>query len=597
MLTPRRFRQSAPGDFLGDNYVDNRNRLLYPEMTARLRSYSSSSSRQIWIEGSVSGFILDLDSSIPDYVFSLIDVYRQGKGRLDQLTAGMPRSKATEPSSKPVELTAANNPYVSLPTSNVVMSLVFSSGQIRIHNKVTPRLSRTSSSFTNASRRRLEDGDPLADTFNLPVVTVWGEYRATPASNKLGSEVEPSILMFRSTVHSSQNSLKPTLLPFVTDVVSHVETRMRRSSQMIPSSPSIKMHDLSIVSEKLSTTQSGSSMQISFSLRIDQSKLEFTCQPDVNVVAGLHWDSGGFVLNVLPSARRVTFTGTVDGLTVSLKHGFLSEDSVRLNARDLSFLVTFAKESQALGSQAGSISAVLDTEFSGSLRMSRFQDVLCFKAVWLDRIPVFAAQNVQTKTVVKPAIETLPHGVQPKQDIATAILIRARRITFDADLGQQISTVVLDLTNTLVRTTLTGALHEVSLFVEDLSILAKGSLSGRVAVPRCIFQTIRRIPTDGAAVEKGGKMLELCMTSGALSIILVSDHQKLLHYLYVLCKSPLSKTDLGIPAPNHSRFLCSTTGPKNTRKGAKISIHYPFLSSSTAPQSWLQLQCLRFPSS
>ena len=63
-----------------------------------------------------------------------------------------------------------------------------------------------------------------------------------------------------------------------------------------------------------------SSMKISFSLRIDQSKLMLTCRPDANVIAGLHWDSGGFIINIAPGARRVSFTGTVGGLTVALKH-------------------------------------------------------------------------------------------------------------------------------------------------------------------------------------------------------------------------------------------------------------------------------------
>ena len=84
-------------------------------------------------------------------------------------------------------------------------------------------------------------------------------------------------------------------------------------------------------------------MQISFSLRIDQSKLELTCQPDVNVVAGVHWDSGGFMVNISPGARKVTFTGAVGGLTIGLKHGFLSEECVKLDARNLAFSADFAK--------------------------------------------------------------------------------------------------------------------------------------------------------------------------------------------------------------------------------------------------------------
>ena len=132
-------------------------------------------------------------------------------------------------------------------------------------------------------------------------------------------------------------------------------------------------------------------MQISFSLRIDQSKLELTCQPDANVIAGAHWDSGGFVVHVLPGFKQVSFTGSVGGLSVGLRHGFLSEDCVHLNANDLSFNVTLA-ESEYGGTQK-TLSVVMDTEFTGGVRFSRLQDILCFKAVWLDRIPVFTNRN------------------------------------------------------------------------------------------------------------------------------------------------------------------------------------------------------------
>ncbi|KAG1803378.1 hypothetical protein EV424DRAFT_1305864, partial [Suillus variegatus] len=56
--------------------------LVYPYMTAWLRSDTSLLSRHFWFFGNVSGFILDLDSNIPDYIFSLIDVYHQGRERM-----------------------------------------------------------------------------------------------------------------------------------------------------------------------------------------------------------------------------------------------------------------------------------------------------------------------------------------------------------------------------------------------------------------------------------------------------------------------------------------------------------------------------------
>ncbi|KAG5648496.1 hypothetical protein DXG03_003107 [Asterophora parasitica] len=523
-----RFRQSAPGDFSGETH-QTRNRLVYPEMEAQLRTVRSASSRHIWVGANVSGFVLDLDSSIPSYVFSLIDVYRQGKDRVDRLSSSLPRTpSAMEPESE-VQLV---RPHTTIPTSSLFASLKFLSGKVRVYSGAASKLYRTRpfahSHQEPSDEQVMEIG---AEVFNLPVVSVWAEYRATPASHKLGGprDVEPSILMFKSTVHSSQNTLRPTLLPFITELVSHVEARMRRVSLQSLHPLSTVVTDVSTALHEQETVDPVSSMRISFSLRIDQSKLELTCQPDVNVIAGLHWDSGGFVVNVSPGARKVTFTGSVAGLTLGLKHGFLSEDCVMLDARNLAFSVTFAKLEAEQGGSVSSVSGILDTEFLGVVRFSRLQDILCFKAVWLDRIPIFNSQaaTVAPRTPARTSA-TMPSIAQTKQHFTTAILVRIRQITLDVDLGQSISAMTLDLKDAVMRTKLTDVMSELSVFVEDLAITAKGNVAGHARVPKCVFQTIR----SAESCSSGGiiRMLELSMTSGPLVVSLESDHQKLLHY-------------------------------------------------------------------
>ncbi|TFK44762.1 hypothetical protein BDQ12DRAFT_730786 [Crucibulum laeve] len=536
-----RFRQSVSSDFAAENH-QTRNRLVYPEMTAQLRTSKSANSRQIWLGANVSGFILDLDSTIPDYVFSLVDVYRQGKDRVERLSSSVPRT----PSSATPSVESAKKPmekyYTAIPTSNVFGSLTFSSGKVRVYSGSATTLFRSRS--VSNSVQELSDEQVLslgAEVFNLPVVSVWAEYRATPASQKhtIGNEQEPSILMFKSTVHSSQNTLRPKLLPFVTELVSHVEARMRKISSQTSRPPSLAVsHVPSVVtSRRDENVDAVSSMRISFSLRIDQSKLELTCQPDVNVIAGLHWDSGGFIVNVSPGARKVSFTGSVAGLRIGLKHGFLSEDCVRLDARNLSFSVSFAKVESNDGIALSSISVVLDTEFHGAVRFSRLQDILCFKAVWLDRIPIFNAQSFpEPKTPGKLSISTptesqLPHT--GKQGLSTVILVRIRQITLDVDLGQSISAITLDLKQAVMRTKLTEASNELSIQVGEVEILARGNLSGHARVPNCVFQTIRRKDTDSLyTLYSSGecRMLELRLTSGALVVSLESDHQEILHY-------------------------------------------------------------------
>ncbi|KAG5342712.1 hypothetical protein C0989_010680 [Termitomyces sp. Mn162] len=540
------FRQSVPDDYSGENHI-TRNRLVYPQMKAQLRAARPSSAlSHIYVKADVSGFILDLDSSIPSYIFSLIDVYRQGKNRMEKISHSLPRAPSGLDTSN-TEMLQAEGTCPMLATSNLFASMTFRSGKVRVYSRAASRLYQGST----FSKKHQEPSDEQvmefgAEVFNLPVVSVWTEYRATPTSQRLLSSSEPEapILMFKSTVHSSQNTLRPTLLPFVTELVKHIETRLRRVSLQISQPAQTLVEEPLPPAPEQNHMDSATSLRISFSLRIDQSKLELTCQPDVNVIAGLHWDSGGFAVSVSPGARKITFTGSVGGLTLGLKHGFLSEDCVRLDARNLAFSVAFAKVQGDRGALGNSFSIVLDTEFLGAVRFSRLQDILCFKAVWLDRIPVFnnPPSAVSAKTSIGPSTSAQYLAQTSRQQFTTIILIRIRRITVDVDLGQSISAMTLDLRDAFMRTNLTEIFSELSVFVDDLNIIAKGNVAGNVHVPKCVFQTIRS--TESSSNAKGrNQMLELNMTSGPLVVSLESDHQMLLHYrcvCYELCLPSLT---------------------------------------------------------
>ncbi|KAF8664381.1 hypothetical protein AX16_000752 [Volvariella volvacea WC 439] len=527
------FKQSDSKSFSGDKH-QTRNRLIYPEMKAQLRSKKIGATRRVQIVADVSGFILDLDSSIPDYVFSLVDVYRQGKARVERLAAMAPRTPL------PVEDIAPSQPpsgklRSDVLISNVIGSLTFASGTVRIHSigaAVFPR----SRSLSHAKHEPSEDlgFEEGADVFCLPIVSVWAEYRAAPSSSKIpvdqDDDVATSLLIFKSTVHSSQNTLHPTLLPFMTELVSHIEARMRRISLRpeLPSSLAVPTLRSSITPLEPETMPSVASLQISFSLRIDQSKLELTCQPDVNVVAGVHWESGGFMINISPGARKVNFSGSVGGLMVGLKHGFLSENCVKLDARNLAFSVNFSKFSRE-EAPTNTLSITLDTQFWGEVRFSRLQDILCFKAVWLDRIPVFN-QPITTPGKATKTSPLPPPQSQPKASFSTVVLLHIREIELEVDLGQSISLATLNLQDALMQTKLTDSIRELSVLVANVVIYATGNLSGRVTVPNCIFSTSRRMGIESASGVESSRMLELRMTSGALVAHAKSGEQQLLQY-------------------------------------------------------------------
>lgn len=505
-------------------------------MTAQVKSDHSPDSRTLRVSADVSGFILDIDSTIPVYVFSLIDVYQRGKERFERMAESiesMPRSFSTLDATPRIPMATLEPHYDALPTSNVVGSLIFHSGKVRLYCDATPTHSRVRSISMSAHEMGEDYSisviEASADVFNLPEVSVWAEYRARSAAGKIRDQKDVSTLVFKTTVHSSSNMFKPTLLPFLRELVDHVENRLNNSNPAHTKRPSISTPRPSssplIPYVAVRDQDSVSSMQISFSLRVDQSKLELTCQPDANVIAGVHWESGGFVINISPGFKQVAFTGSVGGLSVGLKHGFLSEDCVHLNANNLSFNVTIAEF--GYGGPQKTLSVVLDTEFTGGVRFSRLQDILCFKAVWLDRIPVFASRN-ESPTLSTEGSSPVVTVDSDHQHLDTAVLVRLRHMKLEVDFGQSISSTNIEFREAVLRTKITRRIYEFSLEVAKSSIVATGNISGRGSVPNFLFRT-RRKREDGRAADIT-EMLNLTMTSGPLDLAIESDHQQILQY-------------------------------------------------------------------
>lgn len=512
------------------------NRLVYPEMTARVQSETTLTSRRLYFVAGISGFVLDLDPSIADYVFSLVDVYRHGKLQVEKLASALPKSPSGSSSYSPLQEFSFEPQRDSSLTVVVQASMKFLSGTVRMHaSSVGSTMPTLPSTYSQAYSKL----NPDAEIFSLPEVSVWCEYRNTPPQSRMPFTPiqNASFAIVKCTIHSSSNTLQPTLLPFATEIVHKFEKRMqkaawrstRKVSTMTQSTLSLSSPQ-SVRSTARQTAQS--SLQISFSLRVDRSRLELTCKPDVNVTSGLHWESGGFVITVSPGAQSASVTGSVGGLTVSLKHGFLTEECLRLDAKNLSFSVSFTKAEAPLGHQVNSISIVVDTEFAGSVRFSRLQDFLCFKAVWLDRIPILNS-NVTHHDTVEPT-PNRPNTAEVyqshKQGFSTAIAVRVRRISLEADLGQSISTISLDLTCARLRTFLTQKISEIGVSVDSVDLQARGNLSGHLRMPDFFFQTVRKRRGPSPDAEGRNNMLELSLTSGSLDIQLQSDWLWLLQY-------------------------------------------------------------------
>ncbi|KAG8747816.1 hypothetical protein FRC10_011261 [Ceratobasidium sp. 414] len=595
------FDQSQPSHFSGNTH-NARNRMLYPSMEADVRSEATSVARQIWVRAHVSGFEVDLEPSIANYLFSIVDVYRQGRDRIARLATYAPKSDAASSTASLAPPVTSNAQYSAVLTTNLKASFEFKSGRIRSHtpNVRASDLERSQSlpAFTSESEI-FEHG---VDTLDLPMVTAWLEYRATPASQKvLGStSLDQSTLVCNTTIHPISNVLRPSLLPFLADVFKRVQERLAQAPAPSQSPYIPPFSDLSTIHEGLSLDDSQhedppviGSMQVIFSLDVNKSTLDLTCQPDVNVVAGLNWEKGGFVITISPGAREVAVVGTLSSITAGIQHGYLNEDSVSAKAQNLAFSVDFRKLKSGSGFITNSVSVVVNTEVGAEMRFSRLQDLLCFKAVWLDRIPVFDSLARPAPAQPTPAVikAELPGGdrVPPNQPFQTLVLVNINKANIVADLGQTISKTTLDIESLAFRTKLCEEVSEATLTIARLELLSERAVVGYVRMPEFVFQTVRRRHGRLYHDQAGHlKMLDLVLKSGDIEAAMEYERQHLMHFhadpLHVTVFDDWSKVTPEIPI--HERevllefniqageilaYASTATIPKMITVGGKLS--------------------------
>ena len=520
-LTVGRFDQSSPSQFDGDKH-HSRNKLLYPGMKADFHSGTSTVARHWHASAYVDGFVLDLDPTIVDNVFGLVDLYRKGKDRIDRLTVmPQPTKLSSDTTAAAVEAS-----YLAVKTSNILVTLVFHMGKLHLRGTQPDIIE---------GRSTLDAESDVPDVIDFPTITVWGDFRATPAASKLSSsqDQEPSVLTFGSRVHRTTNRIQPSIFRFLIGFTEKIEDRLRLPDSGLSLSTQTTSSAGSDVSSRAGKEflPSGvlNGIQLSFSLRIDSSRLELDCAHDLGVVAALHWESGGFVVTVSPRARITHFAGAITGLEVDLrhlKHQAGTVQTAKADARNLAFSVSYLQTDDIEGILSHSVSIVVDTEFGAALRFDRLQDILIFKAIYVDRLPGTVPQQTANSTPVstKPT-ESIP-------GLTTHVLVRARLVDLHVDLGHNVAAAAIRLESLVVRSRIAGSVTDLSVFIAHTSLKFEEErpLGGFLRLPDFSFVTARRSDVQLGLKDGISKMLDVALSSGALDVVLQSEKRTLLQY-------------------------------------------------------------------
>lgn len=371
----QKFDQAREEDFNPRSH-NSLNSIVFPQMQCIIRRPSVG---QYIAHSVVSGIEIDWESSAIGLAFLLIDVYQLSNERFAKYAS---LSKVDLSSSNVSQPTKPSPPPTESFASSIRATFEFESGVISMHSKQSswnrqnnstsspragrPSNHRTGRSLSDFSHFRTSSIKPLAsdlsdhvDIFRLPGISVWSEYRE-------GITPEDSTnLQFNISIHSSNNQISPSLIPFISECASQLKARALRAptlapSAVLPSSPALEVE-----------STSSSSMKIGITLKLDQSKLDISCQPAAPVTATLTWVSGGIVINISPDVKGIEIATTIDGVAFSLAHDFSPEKCLSAEVRGITANVMF----QALEQGNGSLSVAVDVpDISAECNFRHFQD-------------------------------------------------------------------------------------------------------------------------------------------------------------------------------------------------------------------------------
>ncbi|ORY77194.1 hypothetical protein BCR35DRAFT_353168 [Leucosporidium creatinivorum] len=501
------FDQGRKEDFDGSTH-QSLNRVLLPEMKSTVRAATNG---PVFIHSQVSGLEIDLEPTVVAFAFSLIDVYRLSHERFAKFAL---QTTATAPSTSPLDEpapSAQSDPTTSPPASR------------------PPTRAQSTVPLQASLCKRPSKPEAAPDTVRLPSLSVWADYQET-------TEDDFTRLHVNIVIHASNNTLYPTLIPFISDVASQLKDRALRSpsSTSAPELATLKMTSITGPSITAPPTDSLGRLKVGVSLKVDQSRLEISCLPAAEVTARLTWESGGFLLTLSPDTRGIDFAVTVDGVAAGLRHSFSPEDCLLAEAKGIAASVSFKGAKDPSPTNSGVLSAVVNLpDVAAEMNFRHLQDWLCLKAVWLDRMDLGPADTSTSggKSLVTSTPPSTPTCEGPASSasssrVTTLVHVQVAKFRFLCDLGQAIGrfTFVADTITSRLRL-VPNESKNLSMGVKKLELVGQGRAGGSVVGEGLLFET--RLRNEGKA-SKASDLLHVQIGLGKVKASVEYEFHKIL---------------------------------------------------------------------
>ncbi|KAI8143386.1 hypothetical protein BJV82DRAFT_92680 [Fennellomyces sp. T-0311] len=473
----KRFDQNNEDHFLAERHP-RMNQMFLPSVTCHVYTRSQKPKRYVKIDAKIGGFEVDIDGALSEYINTLNVIYVKSMDRVNAFTKSTGVSSSSNSTS--TSASSSSNTPNELVYVDVEGMFDYQSGVVRMYPK------RHSG---EANRKRMRADKPGASSENaakmatvkVPGLTVWCTYQ-TPLGSFASAIDDAPRFHGDITIHESDNTLHPSLVQFLQEVIAGLKFGMQQSSERKASRSTATVEASSATSN---SSALDSNINASVTLRLSRTKLDLSCQPASKVVCSLSWDHSEFLMHSLSNeknaSRTMSCVGQIRNLSAIVKHHFSPEACLTARIDQLLMNAMLESERSHNTSDSDAISIIVKMPSANvDVNIRHLQDLLILSSFWFNQSSGSKQQPQQ-----QPPAEESP---TPKP-FARYVSLHTGIIILSVDLGQAIGKITLAPENLGVTTYhVPDDSKGLSMFLDRIRVTSEGRLSGDAHFDRLMLQ-------------------------------------------------------------------------------------------------------------
>lgn len=329
--------------------------------------------------------------------------------------------------------------------------------------------------------------------------------------------LRPSIISFVSGVMVSPNTVNALKPPVDQKPMPHSPKQVLRARIASEVEQDIENHGAEPRRQRLMDD-----IRVSLSLRIDQSRLTLLCAQDSEVMAELAWETGGLTVQKMPKGMHLLLSASVPNVAINVRHAFLSNQ----NSMHGSLGGLTASAVIPCG-DSGELQIIVDSSLDLRARLGRIQDLLCLKAVWMDRLSsleVAGPADDKPKTRDETAPCAAPPTRPPDRGTSKRLLFRLKTLDLGVDLS--LARLRFCVEPIILKASVDGPTADsqsvkIDLILNRMVFASEGTLAGRIANDRIAISSQRAARVAGS----GSSSDMMRLTIQAEDLVAVVDHE------------------------------------------------------------------------